>query len=87
MLFHPCSVDCVREDQRTQSHRGLLMSFTSVVCLQLTLLAAVKGPGQVGVYHGLPALGGHVLCWAAELTSSVVHQEVYPAVLLQHCGH
>jgi len=50
----------------------------------LTLLAAVEGSSQVGVYHSLPAFGGDVLCWAAELTPSIVHQVVDPAIPLQH---
>lgn len=55
-----------------------------VICARLTLLAAVEGSCQVGVYHSLPALRGHVFCRAAELTSSVVHQKVYTVISLQH---
>lgn len=85
VLFHPRGVDCPERTANNQTegfqkHTKL----TTVVGLLLTLLAAVEGSGQVGVYHGFPAFRCHVLRRAAELTSSIVHQEVYPAVLLQH---
>lgn len=44
----------------------------------------MEGSSQVGVDHSFPTFGGHMLCWAAELTSTIIHQEVYPAILLQH---
>lgn len=72
-------------NSNTVTVRGLTNTYwTRVGGLRLTLLAAVEGSSQVGVYHSFPAFRGRVLCWAAELTSSIVHQEVYPAVLLQH---
>lgn len=88
VLFHPRGVDCPERTANNQTegfqkHTKL----TIVVGLLLTLLAAVEGSGQVGVYHGFPAFRCHVLRRAAELTSSIVHQEVYPAVLLQHRWH
>lgn len=53
----------------------------------LTLFTAVKCSIKVGVYHSFPALVGHVLHWAAELTSSIIHQKVYSAKLLEHRRH
>lgn len=52
-----------------------------------TCLTALESSSQVGVYHSLPAFWGNVLCWAAELSPTIIHQEVYPAVLLQNWWH
>ena len=57
------------------------------VCLSLTFFTAVEGPGQVGVYNGLPSLGGHGLYGAVKLPSSVVNKIVYPSMLLQYSRH
>lgn len=71
-----------------QSHGALKqMLWTRVTSLRLTGLAAVKRSSQVGVDHSFPSFGGHVLRWAAELTSTIVYQKVYPAMLLQHRWH
>lgn len=47
----------------------------------------MESSSQVGVNHSFPAFGGNMFCWAAELTSTIIHQEVYPAILLQHWWH
>lgn len=85
MLFHPRRVNCVWIEQQTITPSAFTNThWTSVNGLHLTRLAAVEGSSKVGVYHSFPAFRGYVLCRAAELTSTIVHQEVYPAVLLQH---
>lgn len=57
----------------------------SVRCIVYrTCLTAMEGSSQVGVDHSFPAFGGNMLCRAAELTATIIHQKVYPAILLQH---
>lgn len=86
VLLHPRSVDCV--DRTANTVRDLARTVWARPGREhLTLLAAVEGSSQVGVDHSFPAFRGHVLHWAGELTSSIVHQEVYPTVLLQHRRH
>lgn len=85
MLLHPCRINCAYAT--TQNQLTLTGCTRSVRCRSHTCLAAVERPGQVGVYHSFPAFGGNVLRWAAELTPAVIHQEVYPPVLLQHWRH
>lgn len=88
MLLHPRRVHCVWTEQQTITLSACTNThWTSVTSLHLTSLAAVEGSCQVGVNHSFPAFSGHVLYWAAELPSTVVHQVVYPTILLQHRWH
>lgn len=81
------SMQCTLRLDRTTNNHMEHLPWTRVTCLRPTGLAAVKCSSQVGVDHSFPSFGGHVLRWAGELTSTIVYQKVYSAMLLQHRWH